>query len=119
MPRRLVTTCRAWRFNLWVCRRCQYATNGGFFNMSNGDCNGNVVVNGTSVCALGYQQANFGITDSDVVVGYISLADLKAKKFPFRTMLQGTPRADAASACSGGDRAPCTVRRRWLARPQW
>jgi exopolysaccharide biosynthesis protein len=68
-------------------RNCEYATNGGFFDMSNGNAEGNVIVNGTVLASYDNFWTNLGITDTEFVVGYITQADLAS--YNFRTLLQG------------------------------
>ena len=52
-------------------RSCEYATNGGFFDMTNGDAEGNVVVNSTVISAVNVSRANVGLTASGFVIGYV------------------------------------------------
>lgn len=52
-------------------RGCAFATNGGFFDMSTGAPEGNVIINGTIVNAVNTMRANFGMIQGAYVTGYI------------------------------------------------
>ena len=61
---------------------CIVASNGGFFNTSNGACIGNVVSDGAEVQLPALQNANFGIQhDGQIVVGYLAAADIAGGRF--------------------------------------
>lgn len=68
-------------------RSCNYATNGGFFDMSTGYPVANVVVNGTVVASFDKFAANFALQDNEYVTGYITQSDVKTGQW--RQMLQG------------------------------
>ena len=70
---------------------CRLAANGGFFNVHNGECLGNIVSDGRVVKSTnGIANANFGIRqDGTIVVGYISEADIRNKTNPFRQLVSG------------------------------
>jgi len=59
-----------------VQRNCTYATNGGFFDMSTGAAEGNLIVNSTVLASFDSARANVGFTDDAVVFGYLAQGDV-------------------------------------------
>ncbi|NXJ03982.1 NAGPA acetylglucosaminidase, partial [Odontophorus gujanensis] len=71
--------------------RCLVAQNGGYFDMSSGECLGNVVSDGRLVRnARGLQNAQFGIRrDGTMVFGYLSEEDVLDQANPFVQLVSG------------------------------
>ncbi|XP_040539205.1 N-acetylglucosamine-1-phosphodiester alpha-N-acetylglucosaminidase [Gallus gallus] len=71
--------------------RCLVAQNGGYFDMSSGECLGNVVSDGRLVQnAHGLQNAQFGIRrDGTMVFGYLSEEDVLDQANPFVQLVSG------------------------------
>ncbi|NWI89139.1 NAGPA acetylglucosaminidase, partial [Pitta sordida] len=70
---------------------CLVAQNGGYFNMTTGECLGNVVSDGKLVRnSEGLQNAQFGIRqDGTMVFGYLSEDDVLDKTNPFVQLVSG------------------------------
>ncbi|XP_031432129.1 N-acetylglucosamine-1-phosphodiester alpha-N-acetylglucosaminidase [Clupea harengus] len=72
-------------------RKCLYAQNGGFFDMDQHDCLGNVVSDGETVQdSGGVQNAQFGIRkDGTLVFGFLSEDDVRDRENPFVQLVTG------------------------------
>ena len=66
-------------------RNCVYATNGAFFDMSNGGCDAAEVVNGTVTCSSTRVASSIGLTDDNVSFGM-----LEASASKYHTLLEGS-----------------------------
>lgn len=83
-PHRATTTATA------AYHGCEYATNGGFFDMSTGAPEGNVLIDKVVVSKADFKRANFGITTTgNYTIGYITQDDFEKPLYPWTTLLQG------------------------------
>jgi len=56
---------------------CQWATNGGFFDMDTGECIGNLISNGQAIQLPAPQNSNFGVLkNNSFIIGYLSSAQI-------------------------------------------
>lgn len=63
-----------------TARSCIYATNGGYFEIRSGECDGNLVSDSTIIqyqSGLGQLYTNFGITRDSLVVGHINATNIR------------------------------------------
>jgi N-acetylglucosamine-1-phosphodiester alpha-N-acetylglucosaminidase len=73
-------------------KNCKYATNGGFYVKSNGNCHGNLVIDGNLKQTAAKKMAHFGMTKSGkYLVGYFGEEKLKElhSKDPILQMISG------------------------------
>lgn len=70
---------------------CSIVSNGGFFDIHNFDCFGNLVSGGRVIQTSTRHNVNFGIRDGQFYIGYIDLGDDAAvgSESPFDTLISG------------------------------
>ena len=67
---------------------CTYATNAGYFNTHNGNCIGNLIIDGDKIQLPATNRVNFGLTNSSFIVGYLTNATLSGKELDFLQLIQ-------------------------------